>query len=52
MEMGRVEGSTIEEVHSLCHSSTSNIVRVITSLRLIWAGYVVRMEECRGGFKM
>ena len=29
-----------------------NIVRVIKSRRLRWAGHVARMEEGRSGFKM
>ena len=29
-----------------------NIVRVIKSRRLSWAGHVVRMEKGRGAFKM
>ena len=29
-----------------------NIVRVIKSIRLRWAGHVARMEESRGAFKM
>ena len=29
-----------------------NIVRVIKSRRLRWAGHVVRMEECRSAFKV
>ena len=29
-----------------------NIVRVIKSIRLRWAGYVVRMEEGRSAFKI
>ena len=34
-----------EELYSLYHSP--NIVRVITSRRLKWAGYAARMEEGR-----
>ena len=34
-----------EELHSLCHSP--NIVRVIKSRRLRWAGHVARIEEIR-----
>jgi hypothetical protein len=34
-----------EELHSLCRSP--NIVRVIKSMRLRWAGHVARMEEGR-----
>jgi hypothetical protein len=44
MESG--EGS-IEELHSL-----PNIVSVINSRRLRWAGHVVIMEECRSAFKI
>jgi hypothetical protein len=29
-----------------------NIVRVIMSIRLRWAGHVVRMEENKSGFKI
>ena len=39
-----------EELHSLYRSS--NIVRVIKSRRLRWAGHVARMEEGRSVFKM
>ena len=39
-----------EESHSLYRSS--NIVRVIKSRRLRWAGHVVRMEEAMGAFKI
>ena len=39
-----------EEVHSLYRSP--NIVRVIKSRRLRWAGHVARMEEGRSAFKM
>ena len=39
-----------EEFHSL-HCS-SNIVRVIKSISLRWAGHVVRMEESRSAFKI
>ena len=38
-----------EELHSLYRSL--NIVRVIKSRRLRWAGHVVRMEEVRSAFK-
>ena len=35
------------------HSGTwSNIVRVIKSRRLIWAGHVARMEKGRSAFKI
>ena len=39
-----------EELHSLYHSL--NIVRVIKSRRLRWAGHVARMEEGRSAFKI
>ena len=39
-----------EELHSLYRSP--NIVRVIKSRRLIWAGYVAKMEEGRSAFKI
>ena len=38
-----------EELHSLYRSP--NIVRVIKSRRLRWAGHVARMEEGRSAFK-
>ena len=39
-----------EELRSLYHSR--NIVRVIKSRRLRWAGHVARMEEGRSVFKI
>ena len=39
-----------EELHSLYRSP--NIVRVIKSRRLRWAGHVTRMEEGRSAFKI
>ena len=39
-----------EELHSLYRSP--NIVRVIKSRRLSWAGHVARMEEGRSAFKI
>ena len=39
-----------EEFHSLYRSP--NIVRVIKSRRLRWAGHVARMEEGRSAFKI
>ena len=39
-----------EELHSLYRSP--NIVRVIKSRRLRWAGHVARMEEGRSAFKI
>ena len=38
------------ELHSLCHSP--NIVRMIKSRILRWAGHVARMEEGRSAFKI
>ena len=38
------------EFHSLYHSP--NIVRLIKSRRLRWAGHVARMEEGRNAFKI
>ena len=39
-----------EELHSLYHSP--NLVRVIKSRKLRWAGHVARMEEGRIAFKI
>ena len=39
-----------EELHSLYRSP--NIVRVIKSIKLRWAGHVARMEEGRSAFKI
>ena len=39
-----------EELHSLCRFP--NIVRVIKSRRLGWAGHVARKEEGRSAFKI
>ena len=39
-----------EELHNLYRSP--NIVRVIKSRRLRWAGYVARMKEGRSAFKI
>ena len=39
-----------EELHNLYRSP--NIVRVMKSRRLRWAGHVARMEECRSAFKI
>ena len=39
-----------EELHSFYRSP--NIVRVIKSSRLRWAGHVARMEESRSPFKI
>ena len=49
MGMGSGEGSTMR-VHSLYRSL--NIVRVIKSRRLRWAGRVARIEEDRNAFKI
>ena len=46
-EWGRLHN---EELHSLYRSP--NIVRVIKSRRLGWAGHVARMEEDRSAFKI
>ena len=40
----------MKELHSLYRSP--NIVRVIKSRRLRWAGHVARMEEGRSAFKI
>ena len=48
--MGSGEGSFNEELHSLYRSP--NIVRVIKSRRLRWAGHLARMEEVRSAFKI
>ena len=39
-----------KELHSMY--SSYNIVRVIKSRRLEWAGHVARMEECWSAFKI
>ena len=39
-----------EELHSLCRSP--NLVRMIKSRRLRWAGHVARMEEGRSAYKI
>ena len=39
-----------EELHSLYCSA--NIIRVIKSRRLRWAGHIARMEESRSSFKV
>ena len=46
----RVEKSTQSELN--CLYLSPNIVRVIKSRRLIWAGHVARMEEGRSAFKI
>ena len=48
--MGTGEGSHNEELHSLYRSL--NIVKVIKSTRLRWAGHVARMEEGTYAFKI
>ena len=45
MRMGSGEGSN-EELHRFYR--LPNIVRVIKSRRLIWAGHIARMEEGKG----
>ena len=49
MRLGIGEGSTMRKFHSLYRSP--NIVRVIKSITLRWAGHVARMEEGRSAFK-
>ena len=49
-ENGEWRGLHNEELHSLYRSP--NIVRVIRSRRLRWAGHVARMEESMSAFKM
>ena len=39
-----------DEIHSLYRSP--NIVRVVKSRRLRWAGHVARMEEVKSSFKI
>ena len=48
--MGRGERFHNEEFHSLYRSP--NIVRVIKSRRLKWAGHVARIEKGRSTFKI
>ena len=48
--MGSGEGFTMRNF-IVCSVST-NIVRVIKSRRLRWAGHVARMEEVRSSFKI
>ena len=45
-----MEKAPHEELHSLYRSP--NIVRVIKSRRLRWAGHVAKMEEGRSAFKI
>ena len=49
MIIGSREGYN-EELHSLYNSH--NIVRVIKSRRLRWAGHVAKIEEGRSAFKI
>jgi hypothetical protein len=39
-----------EELYDLC--SSSNVVRVIKSRRMRWVGYVARMVERRGAYRV
>ena len=48
--MGEWRRLLSEELHSLYRSP--NILRMIKSRRLGWAGHVARMEEDRSGFKI
>ena len=50
MRMGSGEDSTLRNFIVLYRSP--NIVRVIKSRRLRWAGHVARMEEGRSAFKI
>jgi hypothetical protein len=38
------------ELNDLC--SSSNIIRVISSRRMIWTGHVARMGERRGAYRI
>ena len=49
MRMGSGEGSTMRNFRVYC---SPNIVRVIRSRRLRWAGHVARLEEGRSAFKI
>ena len=44
------QGVQNEGIHNQYHSL--NLIRLITSTRLSWAGHVVRMKEGRSAFKM
>ena len=48
--MGLLRRLQNEELHSL--QPSPNIVRVIKSRRLRWAGHVVKMKENRSDFKI
>ena len=48
--MGEWRSLHNEELHSLYRSS--NIVRVIKSVKLSWTGHVAKMEEDRNAFKI
>ena len=50
MRMGSGKGSTMRNF-IVCNRSP-NIVRVIKSRRLRWAGNVARMEESKSAFKI
>ena len=50
MRMRSGEGSQNEELHSLYRSP--NLVRVIKSKRMRWAGHIVRMEEGKNVFNI
>ena len=50
MRNGSVKVSTVKIRYDLYRSP--NIVRVIKSRRLRWAGHVARMEEGRSAFKI
>ena len=50
MRIGSEEGFTNEGLHCLYRSP--NIVRVIKSRRLRWAGHVARIEEDSSTFKI
>ena len=50
MRIGNGKGFIMRNHYSLCRSP--NMVRVIKSRRLRWAGHVTRMEEGRSAFKI
>jgi hypothetical protein len=39
-----------EELHNLCPSPNTSIIRMIKSRRMTWAGHVARMEEKRNAY--